>query len=661
MHNQRGQAAIFVALMFNVLFVFFAMTINVALVVHDKINLQNSVDMAAYYAAAKQAELLNVIAHENYMIRQSWKLLAWRYRALGTMGLLNPPHPARANEIADEVYTPAVKPVLCISYQPNWNEVPPDESLCNVENLNIPALPQVEVIFGGLGINQSIAQLSRQLRAQFDAQCESHAAHHWWFAENILYAYRIDQANRKLLIRALAQNLSNSQDDFIDLDGNSVKQGARQTFLKNLTFANRKSFDNGGGEFKLLNALGNVPRTSWLPEIDTFPTMYYVDVDTSSGCNAKPTLIKDLPVRPQAINLLKQSFQAGGLDAGNLIPWADDYPDPSQGMAYANGVEKNPWYMAYIGIKATTSPREIFQPVGGGVQMSARAFAKPFGGRIGPWFGSTWPQGAPQSNDATRVDDLLPPRLQAGGLLNNQDDDRRLPNYARFPGDSLGMASKLALNGLANLIGVKASFASYFYIKQDLIIGGMNDILAWDANANAAPSIRSFEIAAIAPDLFDITYYSIEPNFGGNYWAKLNQNRNQLQIPADLVIRQDLGQSLVSPNYAVQDQIAAAQSVQRPEAFYFVRNRAHLLTAWLPGPGAFNFDPQGAYENFGTCQLPDDPPFKYRNPGSCVAGGGRTGYSVKLMHRDALVSSQHLIGGPGMPPGPILNPPQGEW
>ena len=66
--NSRGQAAIFVALIFNVLFVFFAMAINVGLVVHDKINLQNSADLAAYYAASKQAEMLNVIAHQNYQI-----------------------------------------------------------------------------------------------------------------------------------------------------------------------------------------------------------------------------------------------------------------------------------------------------------------------------------------------------------------------------------------------------------------------------------------------------------------------------------------------------------------------------------------------------------------------------------------------------------------
>src|SRR3954466_9796250 len=125
--NERGQSAILVAMMFNVLFVFFAMGINVALVVHDKINLQNSTDMAAYYAASKQAEILNVIAHENYQIRQSWKLLVWRYRVLGTMGLIRAPspmHPVWTGELTDDVYPPARStpdhpgPTLCISYKP---------------------------------------------------------------------------------------------------------------------------------------------------------------------------------------------------------------------------------------------------------------------------------------------------------------------------------------------------------------------------------------------------------------------------------------------------------------------------------------------------------------------------------------------------------------
>ena len=85
--HPTGQLSIFIVLIFQALFILFAMSLNVALVVHDKINLQNSVDIAAYYGAMKQAEMMNAIAHINYQIRQSWKLLVWRYRVLGSMGV----------------------------------------------------------------------------------------------------------------------------------------------------------------------------------------------------------------------------------------------------------------------------------------------------------------------------------------------------------------------------------------------------------------------------------------------------------------------------------------------------------------------------------------------------------------------------------------------
>src|SRR3989344_4629926 len=84
--NQKGQVAIFVALIFQIIFVFFALLINIGLIVHHKINLQQSTDLAAYYGAMKQAESLNTIAHINFQIKQAWKLLTWRYRIVGTFG-----------------------------------------------------------------------------------------------------------------------------------------------------------------------------------------------------------------------------------------------------------------------------------------------------------------------------------------------------------------------------------------------------------------------------------------------------------------------------------------------------------------------------------------------------------------------------------------------
>lgn len=650
--GERGQAAIFVALLFNVLFVFFAMAINIALVVHDKINLQNSADMAAYYLASKQAELMNVIAHQNYQIRQSYKLLAWRYHTLGTMGLYQDAanvHPVWTGDTSDTVYPPSVRPSLCVTYKPTWVEVPEGENLCNRENLRIPPLPEVQVIAGFLGINLGIAALSRQLRMQFDIQCQKHGAYNWWFAMSILHSFRLDQRNRKQVIFALARNLS--QTDPIDLDGNSITEGARKTFLKNLTFANRQSFERGNANFEVFNSLENIDYRQWLVETKITPTLIYTDVDNQPGCNADPQPIANLPQRPGGRDLLNQPFPAG-LEAGNLLEWRQERFLADSDYQFSSGVEKNPWYMAYMGVKVETNPRQIFFPFGSGVRMVARAFAKPFGGRIGPWYSANWARGAPNS-DGPLVDPLIAPRVAAGGLMNNPQDVRRLPNYSRYPGDQLGMQSKLALNALTGIGGINISFNSYKNIKEEIQPGAPNDILAWDG---AAPPIRNFEIAALSPDLFDITYYSVEPGYSRNYYNRLVANRGRLGIPNGTAIRPDLGfNTQGAPTFNVQDQITQGNSLRKDQAFYMVRNKANLLTSWLPGAGAFNYNVQASMQNFGRCFLPDDN-LKYANPGSCVAGGGRTGYSVKLISRDALNSTQHQIGG-GAPAGALLNPP----
>src|SRR5262249_51175414 len=155
----------------------------------------------------------NVIAHENYMIRQSYKLLTWRYRVLGTMGIYKGnAHPVWSGSMADEAWPPgAARPSLCVTYKPTWKEVPEAENLCNKENLRIPPLPEVKVIGGFLGLNAGITALSRQLRQQFDLQCEKLGAYNWWFAMSILQAFRVDQRNRKQVIYGLAHDLSDGQ------------------------------------------------------------------------------------------------------------------------------------------------------------------------------------------------------------------------------------------------------------------------------------------------------------------------------------------------------------------------------------------------------------------------------------------------------------------
>ncbi len=665
--NQKGQLSIFVALIFQVLFVLFAMGINVALVVHDKINLQNAVDLAAYYGAQRQAELLNAIAHSNYQVRQSWKLLAWRYRVLGSMGMSRPEyiHPARRGDTVEESYfigQYGTNPPTCVTYAPNWVEVNPQENLCNDPNLQIPPLPPMRVIIG-FPFNLAAKRLTDRLIEQFNMACAYHGAYNWWFAASILQAYREDMRNRRQVMMGLARGLSSSADDITDLRGESTRGGAFNTLIKNLTTTNREGFES----FEFYNSLGHPslqgqpPEDTWLPLIQINPTLMYTDARDVDGCSAIMSTLIDLPRKPAALDRLNNS----NLDPDRALrnwygPQGHD-PVFTSDYYFNLGVEKNPWYMAYVGVKATSRPRQIFFPFGPRVTVTARAYAKPFGGRIGPWYSHQWPSGASRSQ-GNKVDILLPPRVDENGMIGGADiqDPSRFPNYSRFPGDTLGLKSRGALNSLRGAFDrIKMHYSDFQDIKAEHVLGEANDPLAWDVRNDRAAQVRFFEIAAIVPDIFDITYYSIEPNYTENYLQFLVANREQLGIPPRVPLRGDLGSRGEDMNMTILEQFQGVQEDQThlDHAFYFIRNIYHVLTAWLP-----NFENnlyQGPDQYFGACETPIDMDKEFRIPGHCLNYGGRTGYSVKLVSRDMLLSSELPLGGGfnSSLRGPILNPP----
>jgi len=77
--SQSGQVAIFVLMIFSLLFMFFGMAINIGMLVHHKINLQNAADMAALSAAAEQARILNMMGWKNYELRKNFKDFVYTY------------------------------------------------------------------------------------------------------------------------------------------------------------------------------------------------------------------------------------------------------------------------------------------------------------------------------------------------------------------------------------------------------------------------------------------------------------------------------------------------------------------------------------------------------------------------------------------------------
>ncbi|MEO0336151.1 MAG: Tad domain-containing protein, partial [Pseudomonadota bacterium] len=599
---EKGQTSIFVALIFQALFVLFAMALNVGMVVHDKINLQNSVDLAAYYAGQKQAEWLNVIAHTNYQVRQAWKLFTFRYRVMGTMGMDGRTPAGAASAVARHpTYDPpnyaetpwdptfAQSPYACISYIGDWDTVGAGDNWCRVDSYPVPALPQVAVIAAFNPINAAIAALTANIQTIIGERCQGAGAYSWYWAAAAAQSYRVSQRNRLQTIEFFANNLG--APDPVDINGDPISMGAERTFQGNLTNENFSS----GPDFEMLNGMEGLTAENWLPEVNIAPFVRYMDAGLvgSGTCQGDPKNITTMP----GFDILSASVADGiirnNLNAADLIFWMNSMnsflTDPSQKQwRYTLGVEKNPWYMAYMGVRAQVTSRPIFFPFGGGVTLVAEAYAKPFGGRIGPWYYNSWARSAPESS-GERIDLQVPYRVAAGSngmALDASEQNMRLPNYSKYPGDQIGFASFLSQNayqGLKTSTGNagdnnQLAWFQRTWLDIDAARPVTHDKLSWDEQNDAPPRTRFYELAAIAPDIFDITYYSIEPNFYDNYFLKISSDKTKGAIGLDpnIVMRPDMGfRPGTVEQFNVQQQMEAARGVgtggpaiQVPQAFY---------------------------------------------------------------------------------------------
>ena len=706
----RGQVAIFAALIFQVLFVFFAMVVNVGLVVHHKINLQNSVDLAAYYGAMKQAEVMNAVAHVNYQIRQSWKLMVFHYRGLGMMGNKKPDAPFNAetgvmgaNGTIDQAYScPAT---FCSNFN-TWAHMDPDEhycrGVCDGQKITIPGQPFASSLLGGLlqaslpGITAAVDALSATARSNVVQRCKQAAAWNWVVLGRFIFSYKNDVQNRKRVLNKLANSISSSTDDLLDIDGNSVKTGVLQTLWKNMTYQNQASIDpktgTGDGTFSMYNSLGaegcngtkdddGIP-PKWLSEIFVKPLYGFLD----ANCDIIGEAVEFLPkvinvagdaglphhkelVDPAILNFLQQYINDPlSIDSAEAHLWHSTV-----------GYEKNPWCTAYVKVSASTKPKIPFSPFSG-VKISANAYAKPFGGKIGPWYYKTWPQSADSSQgggQADQIDQAEPPRVKAGeqGVL---DDDYNRIDHSRYVGDVIGAKSSLTMGHYQQAIynkdgpksGNRLNIAWWKHLMDgtaDLnAVGTPGDILAWDDTK--APPIRSIEVEAIIPDQFDITNYSIEPDWWRTYAQRI-QKRTDF---SSLNIRGDLGFKRDGPApwniMSVKNQMELAHTDKSIDyeslSYYAGRNNdpvkafTEVLTSWHNKvPGDYSIDP----DRFGKCYDggiivggPED--IERAVPGNCMAGG-RTGYSVKIVDEEHLTSEQE-IGGDGQT-GKIKNLPPG--
>ena len=805
MRNEKGQVGIFVALIFQVVFVFFAMLVNVGLVVHHKINLQQSTDLAAYYGAMKQAEIMNVMAHVNFQIRQAWKLFTWRYRVLGTFGIEKnssvpgsgiPVHiqfpvtwdnpqkkplynrqsynfacPSMPKGVANGITITDV-PFMCMGHNgfADWisgnNQL--SETYCkincnaiddiDVSSFEITKIPSVNTAcIDGNCIGASIDTAILQANNILETTCNKLGPITTQMLALYYGNYIKDTGNRKNFIWMLAKNLGLSEAEMLDIDGNKVITGVKNTLKNNLTEANLTSI-NSNDTIVALNGVKGGFAESMLREI-TFEQLAFFLIDCKYG--------------PGSAVKIKSIYAPGTLDLETNIATNLQYIMNAAGVQGIKdlfalnskqvntvGYEKNPWINVYYGVKATSEPKIPFLPLVK-IKLNAVSFAKPFGGTIGPWYYKTWDAGNPLNsgtgNDLTqRTDfnlpvktiDSLPPNPTLKGVREF------LPNYSTYVGDTFSNESLAPdpenKGGLANTkivafyhgllankygfddspissfnktrettklgqFGVKPDnwpkYADWYHLNSDINVPNF-DALAVDraAGLNSPKNsyMRDIELSVIAPNQFDVTYYSIDPDFYFNYLQRMS-NGGAVQKMATItgtatppVFPLDYGNTGVlingipkAPSFGVRNQMQVTHDLFKKASsaitsFFgngfseilfaldvIATKQSSLLTGWtflnlatdgytsFPGPTVTG----GKYSMlFGTCDpamnpWTDDftaphitdstlPPV----PGNCVTGG-RTGYSVKLISSDILRSGRTLknLGGPSMD-GQIKNP-----
>jgi hypothetical protein len=692
LRQERGQAAIFVALIFQVLFVFFAMVINVGLLVHQKINLQNSVDLAAYYGAMKQAEELNAIAHMNYQIRQAWKLLMFRYQQIGSGGddTLHPYSYTTKTFRSESDAQPYDRAnVFCYAYEPfepqingeNYCRKMPSE-MGNPQTIPIPGRSSFSAGSSLISFDAVIISISTNLVNQAMKACERISGLNWFGLARYLAGYKMDLANRKKALYIVANGMSKSTEDFLDLDGNSAREGILKTLKKNLSPENRDSFKET--DLKVYNSLGSADcgfadeqlPPKWLSETSIHPTFYYADTDcVSAGNTSVNFVLKIINEDPNGL----PKYPAGYTNAINALKPYILEPDGSTPSTKlyksALGFEKNPWCMAYVKVEAQTTPSIPFSPFGK-VTLKAKAFAKPFGGKIGPWYGTTWNRGAASSDKAKRIDDRVPERVGPGEFPDYTATTKAAnlqPNYSRYVGDPLGTRSKLSTGYLGKEIHSmgKLSYSWWDHILKENLedASSSGDPLAWDSDTNKAPPMRNLEIAAISPDHFDLNYYSVEPDYYRNYLVRLEQRKDKGRVSfrGDLGSRRDKSDQKML-KFSVKDQVAVTNDATKPpvqteKLTYLVTKVYSLLNSWqgkdhenyVIDPTRFGMCGSNSPPESNSSVIKDDKGPEKAAPGNCI-DGGRVGYSVKLVDETHLRGEQINIGGQGQS-GTIKNPP----
>ncbi|HLD75102.1 MAG TPA: Tad domain-containing protein [Bdellovibrionota bacterium] len=375
--SEKGQVAVLVAVIFTFLFLLFGMVINIGMLIHHKINLQNAADMAAYSGAAEQARILSTIGWKNFELRKNLKEFAYFYWAQHSAW--NDGFPRKQWQ-ATGLQRPDWMPIICLDdHFNNWaqSEDPsftPNRriaEICKWTQVSFPQIIRPDFIWGRLGtiLNTELNYLqdvNKTRCGEYDKYNEAHAMEdrnrYKGFADTLLTQ-----------IEDLSRAINKEEEDSLN---NTLNHSEFTSSIPRKW--NQNSFDKGG-----TRVFGIQP----LPK--DIGTLAY---QTAWKNLSEPNKIgfQFVPIKPKGPYLRLESFKHNYVLNYMKFPWSTSRntcsPEP-YGLDIRDfpvAVRKDKKNVTYYSIRLASRPWLPFLPGLSQPTLEAYAAAKPFGGRIGP-------------------------------------------------------------------------------------------------------------------------------------------------------------------------------------------------------------------------------------------------------------------------------------
>jgi hypothetical protein len=438
MRNNKGQLSIFMGITMILVMGMLAFVINVGLFVKAKINLQNSVDAAAFAGASVQARQLTNIAYANWEMRNTYKEWMFKYYVLGQLGLLSNPYSLGSNSLVGTdtkfyLYNPGAD-VLGASQAAGFDmyNVP---SICihnnNQKNIcplyTLPGIPRFQAI-GVAGISEIHEAFVNKIVEEKGANCIARTQLNFLTALAWAYSSGIREIPGTPLVATnrvgawpqaleLAMRIRNLEmivnrpaiTDPIDytmvqtLANEGTQFGLNERPIKAFLSAFRNM---SGGKYKnnvsgtahdefatsfRLYEIAPQPYEAQPSTVSSFLIPTQGEFSYSNGMGATQKQYLDLQVMPLNYATMFSTFagQTGSFEDVTTEQGCVISKTAMPVPGYLLGFVKNPAVMTYYAVKGEANFTGLFFPKiresdTGSIKLTAYAAAKPFGGRIGP-------------------------------------------------------------------------------------------------------------------------------------------------------------------------------------------------------------------------------------------------------------------------------------